>query len=262
MIATTAITSHAAIFDDKEARKKILDVEAASQASINDLKKSQAAIEKRLVAIEAVIQGQGLVDMQNQIEGLKQEVANLKGELEVAGHNINTTQQRQKDLYTDTDTRLRKIESGATSSLSNAGTSDSPANTTAPAVEEKDVKAFADADSLSKAGKHKEAFAAFDAFLKEYPSSKLAPDALYGMGYSQFALKNYKSSIATQQKVLALYAESAKAPDAMYSIANSQIQLGQVTNAKKTLRDLVAKHPNADVTPNAQKRLKTLESLK
>ncbi len=263
MIATTAVTSHAAIFDDKEARKKILDVEAASQASINDLKKSQAAIEKRLVAIEAVIQGQGLVDMQNQIEGLKQEVANLKGELEVAGHNINTTQQRQKDLYTDTDTRLRKIESGATSSLSNAGTSsDSPANTTAPAVEEKDVKAFADADSLSKAGKHKEAFAAFDAFLKEYPNSKLAPDALYGMGYSQFALKNYKSSIATQQKVVALYAESAKAPDAMYSIANSQIQLGQVTNAKKTLRDLVAKHPNADVTPNAQKRLKTLESLK
>jgi len=31
---------------------------------------------------------------------------------------------------------------------------------------------------------------------------------------------------------------------------------------KKTLRDLVTKHPNADVTPNAQKRLKALESLK
>jgi len=263
VIATTAITSHAAIFDDKEARKKILEVEATSQASINDLKKNQAAIEKRLVAIEAVIQGQGLVDMQNQIESLKQEVANLKGELEVASHNINTTQQRQKDLYTDTDTRLRKIESGVTPSLSGTGAnSDSPANTAAPAVEERDIKAFADADGLSKSGKHKEAFTAFDAFLKEYPNSKLTADALYGMGYSQFALKNYKSSIATQQKVVTLYAESAKAPDAMYSIANSQIQLGQVTNAKKTLRDLVTKHPNADVTPNAQKRLKALESLK
>ncbi len=40
-------------------------------------------------------------------------------------------------------------------------------------VEEKDVIAFADADSLSKSAKHKEAFAAFDAFLKEYPNSKL-----------------------------------------------------------------------------------------
>ena len=260
VIATTAITSHAAMFDDKEARKKILEVEAASQASINELKKNQAAIEKRLAAIEAVIQGQGLADMQNQIEGLKQEVANLKGELEVASHNISTTQQRQKDLYTDTDTRLRKIESGVSVAATPppAGAGSAPP----PVVEEKDVKAFADADDLSRSGKHKDAFAAFDAFLKEYPTSKLVPDALYGMGYSQFALKNYKSSIATQQKVVDQHADSTKAPDALYSIANSQIQLGQVTNAKKTLRDLVSKYPNAEVTPSAQKRLKTLETLK
>lgn len=260
VIATTAITSHAAIFDDKEARKKILEVEAASQASINDLKKNQAAIEKRLEAIEAVIQGQALGDMQSQIENLKQQVANLKGELEVATHNIDSTQQRQKDLYTDTDTRLRKIESGVAPAVPAA--TDSTGNTTAPAVVEKDVKAFADADDLSRSSKHKEAFNAFDAFLKEYPNSKLVPDALYGMGYSQFALKNYKSSIATQQKVVDLHGDSSKAPDALYSIANSQIQLGQVSNAKKTLRDLVAKYPNAEVTPNAQKRLKTLEALK
>ena len=261
VIATTAITSHAAIFDDKEARKKILEVEAASQASINDLKKNQAAIEKRLAAIEAVIQGQGLADMQDQIESLKQEVANLKGELEVASHNISTTQQRQKDLYTDTDTRLRKIESGVPVAT-NAPTIDNSATATPPAVEEKDGKALADAEDLSRSGNHKDAFASFDAFLKAYPTSKLVPDALYGMGYSQFALKNYKSSIATQQKVIDLHANSTKAPDALYSIANSQIQLGQVSNAKKTLRDLVSKYPNADVTPSAQKRLKTLESLK
>lgn len=263
VIATTAITSHAAMFDDKEARKKILEVEAESQASINDLKKNQAAIEKRLAAIEAVIQGQGLVDMQNQIEGLKQEVANLKGELEVASHNIGTTQQRQKDLYTDTDTRLRKIESAAIAPPTNAPViAGNTASSTAPAAEEKDVKAFAAADDLSRSGKHKDAFTAFDAFLKEHPASKLVPDALYGMGYSQFALKNYKSSIATQQKVVDLHGDSVKAPDALYSIANSQIQLGQVSNAKKTLRDLLAKYPNAEVVPSAQKRLKTLESLK
>jgi TolA-binding protein len=82
------------------------------------------------------------------------------------------------------------------------------------------------------------------------------------MGYSQFALKNYKSSIATQQKLLDQHAESDRAPDAMYNMANSQIQLGQVTNAKKTLRDLIAKYPAAEVIPSAQKRLKALEALK
>jgi tol-pal system protein YbgF len=262
-----ALTSHAALFDDKEARKKILEVEAKQQsdhstamAAMAELKKNQSAMEKRIAAMEAIVQGPGFADMQNQIEALKQEVANLKGDLEVASHGLETTQQRQKDLYTDTDTRLRKLEGGVAPTSSNGASGGAvPAQ---PAAEEKDVKAFADADALSKSAKHKEAFAAFDSFLKEYPNSKLAPDALYGMGYSQFALKNYKSAIATQQKVIDLHPDSAKVPDAMFNMANSQIQLGQVASAKKTLRDLIAKYPDATVAPSAQKRLKALEAIK
>ncbi|HSI25714.1 MAG TPA: tol-pal system protein YbgF [Methylotenera sp.] len=249
-------TAHAALFDDKEARKKILELEAKQQTNHDASMAAIADLKKRVAAIEAIVQGGGLADMQNQIEALNREVAHLKGDLEVAQHNLETAQQRQKDLYTDTDTRLRKIESGPVASSPPASV---PA---AVVVEEKDVIAFADADSLSKSAKHKEAFAAFDAFLKEYPNSKLAPDALYGMGYSQFALRNYKSSIATQQKVIDLHPASPKVPDAMYNLANSQIQLGQVTNAKKTLRALVEKHPNADIAPSAQKRLKALEGLR
>ena len=269
------LSAHAALFDDKEARKKILEVEAATQATdtaqqnaINELKKTQAAIEKRLAAIEAVVQGQGLADMQNQIEQLKREIATLKGDLEVTSHSLDTTQQRQKDLYADTDTRLRKIESGVLPIPVGAPptpASIDPANaasTAPPVAEEKDAKAFADADNLSKSAKHKEAFAAFDSFLKLYPTSKLAPDALYGMGYSQFALKSYKSSIASQQKVLDLHPDSAKVPDAMFNMANSQIQLGLVANAKRTLRELIAKFPEATVTPAAQRRLKALEAIK
>ncbi|OYY50049.1 MAG: tol-pal system protein [Methylophilales bacterium 28-44-11] len=252
-----SLVSQAALFDDTEARKKILDVEAKSQAGIAELKKSQAAIEKRLASIEAVILGQGLADMQNQLESLKQEVAQLRGDLELAAHNLDAAQQRQKDLYADTDTRLRRIEAGPAP----VQTADSTVSAQPPA-EEKDVKAFAEAEALTKSVKHKEAFAAYDAFLKEYPTSKLVPDALFGMGYAQFALKNYKSSIATQQKLMDAYAEHAKAPEAMYNVANSQIQLGQITNAKKTLKELMVKYPNAEVIPTAQKQLKALEALK
>jgi tol-pal system protein YbgF len=255
-------SAQAALFDDKEARKKILEVEAKHQSDNSATLAAIAELKKRVAAIEAIVQSGGLADMQNQIEALKQEVAQLKGDLEVAQHNLETTQTRQKDLYTDTDTRLRRIEGGATTTSPPANNGGAAGTATAPAVEEKDAKAFADADALNKSAKHKEAFAAFDAFLKEYPTSKLAPDALYGMGYSQFALKNYKSSIATQQKVIDLHPESPKVPDAMYNQANSQIQLSQITNAKKTLRSLVEKFPNAEVTPSAQKRLKALEGLK
>ncbi len=252
---TGTLSAHAALFDDKEARKKILEVEAKSianddahQAAINDLK-------KRIAAIEAIVQGGGLADMQNQIEQLKQEIANLKGELEVANHQLELTQQRQKDLYADTDGRIRKLESGATQPAANSAPP-------VPVVEEKDAKAFAAAEDLSSSAKHKEAFAAYDAFLKDYPNSKFAPDAMYGLGYTQFALKNYKSSIATQQKMIDQYPQSPKVPDAMYNQANSQIQLGLVSSAKKTLKDLVSKYPDASVAPNAQKRLKLLEGIK
>jgi tol-pal system protein YbgF len=257
-----SLTAQAALFDDKEARKKITEIDAREIAHHDKQQAAIAAMEKRIAAIEAIVQGGGLTEMQNQIESLKQEISQLKGDLEVVTHNLETAQQRQKDLYTDTDTRLRRIESVAANEPTAANATNNAVSQPVQPAEEKDFKAFTEADSLSKSAKYKEAFTAFDSFLKEYPTSKLVPDALYGMGYSQFALKNYKSSIATQQKVVDLHPDSVKVPDAMFNIANSQIQLGQVTNAKKTLKELISKYPEAVVTPSAQKRLKALEAIR
>ncbi len=256
-------SSHAAWFDDAEARKKILELEKTMQsqnqatlatlATLAELKKNQQAVE--------AIAKNGLADTQTQIEVLKQELARLKGELEVASHNLDTTQQRQKDLYTDTDTRLRKLESTPVA----ATPAPVVAENAAPAVAEKNSQEYQLlelANGLSKESKHKDAFNAYDKFLKDYPGSILAAEALYGLGYSQFALKNYKSAIATQQKMLDVYPDSPKVPDAMLNMANSQIQLGLVPGAKKTLRDLIAKFPNSEVAPTAQKRLKALEAIK
>ena len=247
--------THAALFDDTEARKKIWELQAQMQSQNLANQAAIKAIEQRLTSVEAVVKGPGLADMQNQIEQLKQEVARLKGEQELASHNIDAIQQRQKDLYTDTDARLRKIEEATIAPVT------PPANGSAPPAGV-DAQALEAADSLSQAAKHKEAFEAYDKFLKDFPNSNLTSDAQYGLGYSQFALKNYKAAIATQQKLLDAHPESAKAPDAMLNMANSQIQLAQVSNAKKTLRDLISKYPNSAVIPSAQKRLKALEAIK
>ena len=254
-------SSHAALFDDTEARKKILELEKtmqsqnqATQATLAELKKNQQALEQRLTSLESIAKN-GLVDVQAQLEALKQENSRLKGDLELATHNLDLAQQRQKDLYTDTDVRLRKLESGAAPVAATA----EPAAAVKESEEQKQLEA---ANALSKDAKHKDAFAAYDKFLKDYPGSASAADAMYGLGYSQFALKNYKSAIATQQKLLDTHPDSVKAPDAMMNMANSQIQLGQVAAAKKTLRELVKKFPDSEVTPTAQKRLKALESIR
>lgn len=264
-----SLGSHAALFDDTEARKKILEVEAAmqsqhqsTQSALAELKKSQQALEQRVLAIEAITKGPALGDMQNQIEALKQEVARLKGELEVAAHNVELTQQRQKDLYGDTDTRLRKLESTPVPAADANVPTAVPAASAAPAKNSQEQQLLELANGLSKESKHKDAFNAYDKFLKDYPNSSLSAEAIYGLGYSQYALKNYKSAVITQQKLIDTQPDSAKVPDAMLNMANSQIQLGLVPNAKKTLRDLIAKFPSSDVTPAAQKRLKALDAIK
>lgn len=288
--AAFAAQGHAALFDDKEARKKILELEAttttqhqAAQADLAALKKTQQVIEQRLAEIEAITKGQGLLDMQNQIEGLKQEVAKLKGELELASHNVNLTQQRQKDLYGDADARLRKLEQGQPGA--NASATPNPvaaveappasvaapaapvaaapvASTPEPAKNSQEFQLLELAHGLAKEAKYKDAFNAYDKFLKDYPNSAYAPDAMYGLGYAQFALKNYKSAMATQQKLLDTHPDSPRAADALFNMANSQFQLGLVPAAKKTLRDLLAKYPNSEAIPAAQKRLKALDAIK
>lgn len=274
LVQLFAINSHAALFDDKEARKKILEIEAtmisqhqATQNELANLKKSQQALEQRVIAIEAITKGQVLGDMQNHIDTLNQEIARLKGELEEANHHIEATQQRQKDLYGDTDARLRKLEGGETAATGAATpNAAAAAPTIAPAAtpnkNTQEYQLLELANGLSREAKYKEAYNAYDKFLKDYPDSALAAEAKYGLGYTQFALKNYKSAIVTQQKVIDLHPDSPKVPDAMLNKANSQIQLGQVANAKKTLRDLIAKFPESEATPTAQRRLKALEAIK
>lgn len=259
---TAAAVSHAALFDDKEARKRILEVETKSlandEAQVKAHEQLKQSVEKRLSALENL--SQGLIELQNQIEALKQEIAQLKGDNELLTHKLEEAQLRQKELYADTDTRLKRFESGnATGTHTN---NEVPKASSNASLSEDEAKSFADAEAYAQASKYKEAFNAYDVFLKAYPNSEKAPDAMYGMGYAQFALKNYKSSMATQQKLLDGHPEHAKVPEAMYNMANSQIQLGQITNAKKTLKALIEKHPQAEVIPNAQKRLKALEALK
>ena len=279
-----------ALFEDDKARERILELQQkmdsqsqTTQATLGELKKSQQALEQRLTSIEAVVKGQGLIDLLDQIKQLNEELNNVKGQLEIATHNIEANQQRQRDLYTDLDGRMRKLESGLTPSASmqpgmpgqpavpDAGQTpvDASAGTSAPAApggaapsastEDGDFQA---AQALSAAGKYREAFDAYEKFLQNYPNSQHAPFALYALGYSQFSLKNYKASIATQQKLIKQYPDHAKTPDAMFNMANSQIQLSEIDGAKKTLRALLAKYPQSNVAPNAKRRLEVLESIK
>jgi len=266
--------AQAALFDDKEARKQIIDLQQKTEAqnqttqtALEALKKSQQALEQRILSIENVIKSQGLMDLLSQIDRLNDELNKVKGELELAQHNIEVAQQRQKDLYADTDGRLRKLEN-TNAAVVNAApeNKEQPAQMssaiTTPVEASAESKAFESAQGLLQAGKYKEAFDAFDKFLQGYSNSKQVPSAQYGLGYAQFSLKNYKAAIATQQKLITQFPDSPKVPDAKFNIANCQIQLSDIEGAKKTLRELITQHSTSELVPSAKRRLAVLESIK
>src|SRR5262245_57587463 len=114
MFVAFAHTAHAALFDDDEARKRIADTNVR-------LTQVQKQLEDRIAALESQIRSQGLVDLFNSVEQIKSDIARLRGQVEVLTYELEQAQKRQKDLYVDLDSRVRKLESSGAAGAGDAG---------------------------------------------------------------------------------------------------------------------------------------------
>src|SRR5277367_3552461 len=106
LFAAIGATAHAGMFDDDEARKQI----AAERKRIDDVKAQQQAVDARMNKIEEAFKSQALLDLFTQIEALKVDMNKLRGEIEVLNNNVENTSKRQRDMYLDLDTRVRRFE--------------------------------------------------------------------------------------------------------------------------------------------------------
>ena len=101
-LALAAAQVHAGIFDDEEARKSI----AATQARLDGLSKT---LDARMTTLEQQSKQLGF-DLLRDLEGIKSDIAKIRGQIEVLTYELNEQQKRQRDLYVDLDTRMRKME--------------------------------------------------------------------------------------------------------------------------------------------------------
>ncbi|MBL0292628.1 MAG: tol-pal system protein YbgF [Betaproteobacteria bacterium] len=260
-----AHAASAALFDDEEARKRI-DATNARLAQV------QKQLEDRIAGLESQMKNQGLIDLFREVELIKADIARLRGQTEVLTHELEQSQKRQRDLYVDLDSRLRKLEAApAAAPAAAAPAADAPvAPGAAPAAgvagalppaaaaapgaagEQRSYDAALD---QFKGGNYAAAIAGFQGFVKAYPKSPLAPSAQYWVGNAQFAQKDYRGAIASQRQLIAGYPDSQKVPDALLNIGSSQFELGDAAGARRTLQELVAKHPTSDAAAKARQRL-------
>ena len=232
-------TGHAALFEDDEARRAILE------------------LRQRVDVLQQVNQRSGddnsqvrrsLLDLQTQIETLRIEHAKLRGQNEQLLRDVADLQRRQKDIAQGVDERLRQFE---------------PVKVTvdglefqADADEKRDFEA---ALAVFRAGKFADAKTAFAGFVRQYPRSGYLPSARFWLGNAQYAAREYKEAIGNFKMLLSEAPGHARAPEAALSIANCQIELKETRTARKTLEDLLRDYPQSEAAVAAKERLSRLK---
>lgn len=228
------LQTQAALFEDDEARKAILEI----RARLNNMQSE----------INAKADKTNSLDLSNENEQLRQEIARLRGQLEILTNELANAQKRQKDFYVDLDTRLRKLE---------------PQRVTVDGkevmMEQGEQRAYDAALAYFKAGDYKNAGAAFYDFTRRYPQSGLAPSAQYWLGNTYYAQRDYKNAISAQQVVVKTYPDNPKAPDALLNISSCYMELKDKASAKKTLETLIAQYPDSPAAQTAKERLAALK---
>ena len=227
------LQAHAGLFDDDEARKALLDLRAKVEAMRAELN----------ARIDTKSDKSSTLDLVNQNEMTLQEVAKLRGQIEVLSNELANAQKRQKDFYVDLDARLRKLE---------------PREVTIDGktaqVDPNEQKTYEAAYKIFLAGDYKAGGTAFTEFLQRYPGSSYAANAQYYLGSSYFAQRDCKGAISAQLLVLKNYPDSPRAPEAMLNIASCQSELKDKA-AKKTLQDLIKAYPDSAAAATAKERL-------
>ena len=231
--AALPLHANAALFDDDEARKAILELRSKVDALARDINSR----------IDTKADKTSTLAMLNQHDQTMQEIARLRGQIEVLGNDLATAQKRQKDFYADLDARLRKLE---------------PRQVTIDgqeaAVGVSEQSSYEAALAQFKSGDYKGAATALDAFVKRYPESAYAANAQYWLGNAYYAQRDCKSAISAQQAVVKNYPDSPKAADAMLNIASCYTELKDKANTTKTLNALIARYPDSSAAQTAKER--------
>jgi len=233
-LAYLPLHAGAGLLDDDEARRAILDLRAKVDNLARDLNGR----------LDSKADKTSTLDLISQHEQTQQEIAKLRGQIEVLANELSNAQKRQKDFYVDLDGRLRKLEPRKINIDGKEA-----------AVEPSEQNSYDAALQLFKSGEYKAAAGALDAFVKRYPESGYAANAQYWLGNAHYAMRDCKAAIAAQQVVVRVYPDSPKAPDAMLNIASCYTELKDKANTKKILDALVQQYPDSSAAQTARERL-------
>ena len=237
----------AGLFDDEEARRAILDlrqrIESSSQAM-----EQKIGVESKRSSDENEQLRRSLIELQNQLEATRSDMAKLRGQNEQIARDVAEMQRKQKDDAQQLSERFRKLE---------------PQRVTVDGreflAENAEKKDFDAALTIFRKGEFANAEVVFVDFINRYPQSGYRPSALFWLGNAQYATKDYKDALVNFRTLVSQTPDHLRAPEAMLAIANCQLEIKDAKGARKTLEELIANYPTAEAASSAKERLARLK---
>lgn len=234
----------------------------------------RASLADRVAALEQrAANNQGNVDLLNQVNQLKTEVAQLRAQIEELQQQASQAQSTSRAQYLDLDGRLNRLEGGApaapeadepaASAAPRAAAppavrpSSAAATTVPPAADER--ASYEAAFDTLKSGQYDESARAFNQFLQRYPSGAYAPNARYWLGESYYVTQNYELALDQFNTLYQRYPTHDKAPGALLKIGLSQYGLKRMDDARATLSEVARKYPGSDAARTADDRLRAID---
>ncbi|OED40180.1 tol-pal system protein YbgF [Endozoicomonas sp. (ex Bugula neritina AB1)] len=231
---------------DRNTSAGVVSPKTVSQSEVNS---------SRTDAAQTSTDATGTAYLLNTIDQMRQEIMELRGQLEEHQFQIDQIRRESRDRYIDLDERIARLSSGGKSPEVAVVSTATVTPTVAPPVEtsseSKDAKAQADeqqayqkAFQLIRDRQFDEAQVALKKQLDMYPQGKYADNARYWLGEVQMAQGKYSDAKDTFLQVLKDYPSSLKVADATYKLGRIYDLLGERANARDTLQSVLKNYPD------------------
>ncbi len=223
----------------------------------------------------------------DKVQGLQQEIQELRGQLEVQAHDLKLLQQQQVAFYKDLDTRLSGNASAKVAMPNkpamdlSAGIKEPVPKASAPAVQPSvsttaattpmpapvpvsranpadEQISYLAAYELVKNRRYDDALNSMNLFVQKYPRGGYTANAQYWLGELYLVKKDYAKAVEHFNVVLQQFATSSKSAASMLKVGYAYDAMGNKPEAKKYLQQVVRAYPGTPTAQLANSKLQTI----
>ena len=212
-------------------------------------------------------------ELTEKLQGVQQELQELRGQLELQAHQLETLKQQQIEFYKDLDTRLRQEPAPSGKTMSSTVIPDEPTinqhsalelpvpTTITPHGNSTDEQiSYLAAYELIKNKQYDPALKAMQTFTTNYPQGGYTANAHYWLGELYMVKKDYPLAIQEFEVVLSKFPSSSKSSASLLKIGYALAASGKTDSAKQKLQGVIKRYPDTHAAALALAKLESINS--